>query len=247
MDIDSRGKLRREFAWQRALLPLMRGTLVVLAAFFFVSTLVELYTIQGRIDEVPAVAATPVIDAQLLRDPAFSSAERIELLRWQTLSALEQGIVARRYHQANMHLMSRLWIQYIGFITGMILCMVGAAFVLGRLRDDTASQLNAEAEKWKLAFASSSPGLFMLVLGTGLMLATIFVNHAIRVEDVPLYLGGNVPGAAAPSAAAPPAPWPQARAPAGAAQGEDPMADLAAKLRRADEAASPGAPAPARP
>jgi hypothetical protein len=45
--------------------------------------------------------------------------------------ALERELIARRYDQVNLTVTTRLWTRLMGFITGMILALVGAAFVLG--------------------------------------------------------------------------------------------------------------------
>jgi hypothetical protein len=96
--------------------------------------------------------------------------------------------VQQRYHQANVILMARIWTTYLGFVTGMILAVVGAAFILGKLREQ-ASEISGKAENWQVSIASTSPGLIMVVLGSALMLVTIMTHHQINVTDRPLYFG----------------------------------------------------------
>jgi hypothetical protein len=47
-------------------------------------------------------------------------------------AVLEADALQRRYHQANANMLARVWTRQLGFITGMLLALVGAAFILGR-------------------------------------------------------------------------------------------------------------------
>ena len=66
--------------------------------------------------------------------PTYDAALRAR--RARDALALEQELVARRYEQANLMLSTSLWTRLMGFITGMILALVGAAFILGKLQED---------------------------------------------------------------------------------------------------------------
>jgi hypothetical protein len=68
-------------------------------------------------------------------NPEMSHDQRLMAAVMAILSSLETNIVERRYHQANVSLMSRVWTRYLGFVTGMVLAMVGSIFILGKLRE----------------------------------------------------------------------------------------------------------------
>lgn len=178
---------RREAAWQSKLLPLMAGMLVFLALFFLFVTLYQVSDLARHVTEAPQLDLKAAL-AGLDRVPDGAGAnERLLRATWRTLAELEAHAIARRYHQANLLLMTRLWTRYLGFITGMILALVGAAFILGKMRE-TASTLDAQSTAGKVTVASSSPGLILAVLGTALMITTILVDPRIDVQDGPLYL-----------------------------------------------------------
>ena len=101
--------------------------------------------------------------------------------------ALEMYVLERRYHQANVLLMSRVWVRYLGFITGMILALMGAAFILGRLREPS-SKLGAELAAGKFSFEGASPGMFLAGLGVILMIVTIVTHHRIETTDGSVYM-----------------------------------------------------------
>ena len=161
-------------AWQEKLLPFMRGMLLFLTAFFIVATLYQAYSVQSRIitlgrDELPALAGAPD-----------------NVPDWRVRVALEGYAMRLRYQHSSLILMSRAWIIYLGFVTGMILAMVGASFILGKITE-AESQLAAKAQGAELSFKSASPGLVMAVLGTVLMISTMVVRADVTVTDAPLY------------------------------------------------------------
>lgn len=183
-------------AWQRSLLPLMAGLLVVLAAFFFAASLYLVIDIKARIESPPEV---PRVELMRVLESGRGDASEMALIM------LEENAIARRYHQANISLMARLWTRYLGFITGMILSFVGAAFILGKMRE-TRTELSAEGTFGKLGLSTTSPGLLMVAMGTILMMTTILHHPRIDLNDAPVFLSGAVTTAPAP-ALSPPLPW----------------------------------------
>jgi hypothetical protein len=87
--------------------------------------------------------------------------------------------------------MSAIWSKYLGFMTGMTLALVGAAFVLGQLRTPT-SELGAKGAPFEVSLRSSSPGLVLAVLGVLLMATTIVTQSVVNSNDSPTYLGEGV-------------------------------------------------------
>jgi len=114
--------------------------------------------------------------------------------RLRTSALLEANVIARRYHQANVLLMSRVWANYLGFVTGMTLALVGAAFILGQLQTAT-STLENKTGPAQVSLSTTSPGLALCVLGVILMITTIVSHHDIQTQDVPVYLGKEGVGA----------------------------------------------------
>jgi len=178
-----------EARWQNRLLPMMIVVLIGLAVFFCATTLYQLRFIQQQVLRSPVAAADSTFVRNAERIHSASDPVTLSGLTWSTMATMEANVVARRYHLAHVTLASRLWARYLGFITGMILALVGAAFILGKIREER-SQLDIEGPAiGKFAIASSSPGLIMATLGTFLMMATIVTNPEIKVQDGPVYLG----------------------------------------------------------
>src|SRR6266542_4556 len=193
--------------WQRRLLPLMVGLLVTLTAFVIVASVVQLYYLQTRSEKAPRLDLGPAMASldEIAKDMQSGKLQdqgalnsRIEQARWQTLSILEANVLQRRYHHAGVLLISRIWTRYLGFVTGTILAMVGAAFTLGKLQE-ASSNLGAAGGLWKVSLTTDSPGLVLAALGTALMLATLATSMDLYVNDGPVYLrDGSSAAAEAP-------------------------------------------------
>jgi hypothetical protein len=171
--------------WQKKLLPFMIGMLTVLTLFFFIASIKQIYDLHSRIEQAPELDLNPALNV-LQNNERDASKDKLDSARWKTLSILEGHALQRRYHQANVLLMSRVWTTYLGFVTGMILSLVGAAFILGKLREPE-SKLDAESTLWKFSLTTASPGLILALLGTILMVTTMVTHFDIEVQDGPLY------------------------------------------------------------
>lgn len=187
--MDKSSEERFDSTWQYRLLPLMIRMLVGSAVFFFVASFGQLIYLHSRIE------ASPKFDYSLLACVSDGNSSPIsgslDQQRLRTEAALEANIVERRYHQANVLLMSRVWSNYLGFVTGMILSLVGAAFILGKLRE-TRTDVSGKYASAEFHLASASPGITLCVLGVLLMITTIVVHHDIQTQDVATYIGRDV-------------------------------------------------------
>ena len=176
----------RETKWQKKLLPFMVIVLSLVMLFFFTATAFQLYYLHQRIEQTPALDLNLAL-GDLESNPAGASGEdKLQIGRWKTLSILEGNALQRRYHQANVLLMSRIWTGYLGFVTGMILALVGATFILGKLRE-SESKADAGSAGWKFSVTTTSPGVILALLGTTLMITTIMGHYEIKVNDGQLY------------------------------------------------------------
>ena len=188
--INIKGDIKRSNEqWQTKLLPFMTSIIILLAVFFFITTLLQMIYLQISIANSPQFDVNKSLSG-LQIDSAVNYQQKIEVTRLRSLILLEDVAMAKQYHQANVLLMSRLWISYIGFVTGMILAFTGAAFILGKLIEPP-STLDAASGENKLSFKTASPGLMLCLLGTVLMLATIVVHHQNDVKHVAVYFRDN--------------------------------------------------------
>lgn len=159
---------------------------LVLVACFFIASIVQLAYLHQKILASPGTDLRESLSVLANNGEPTSAAIGTDP-RLYSQVVLEMYVLERRYHQANVLLMSRVWVRYLGFITGMILALMGAAFILGKLREPS-SKLGAELATGKFSFEGASPGMFLAGLGVILMLVTIMTHHPITVTDGPVYM-----------------------------------------------------------
>ncbi|MBK6629340.1 MAG: hypothetical protein IPJ87_01910 [Flavobacteriales bacterium] len=120
-------------------------------------------------------------------DSTLSVDQRFALEQWRTLALLEQEVVARRYEQAGLLLVSRILVKYLGLLTGMIMAIAGSIFIIGRIREE-ATRVSGEWQQAKVAVRSSSPGILFGLMGAALMGLAIVHHQGVTTQDSPLYL-----------------------------------------------------------
>ena len=180
------------YAWQKRLLPFMVIVPSVLAAVFIWIATVQMMKFNTLLDTKP----DPSFIGKMIPNPTDPGTDgnlrnNLAYYRWLTLTHLEQESLYRRYNQGGLLLMSRIFTKYLGFFTGMILAIVGAVFIIGKLSEDS-TQMSGKTGQLSFSLASSSPGIIFAFLGTILMITTILQHSEITIQDSPLYL--SAPG-----------------------------------------------------
>jgi hypothetical protein len=165
----------------------MSGLLVLLAAVFIVISTMQTRELQTQAGKIDILDMEKTLSEIVQRHQHLGYALNDEQIRWEALAVLEAQSLNRRYSHARVLLTESIWTRFLGFITGMILALIGAGFVLGKLRE-SGSTLAADTSLWKMSVSTASPGLMLAVLGTMLMLSTILVKHEITVNDGMAYL-----------------------------------------------------------
>ena len=188
-------------AWSERMLPWMSRMVLGLTVFFFLASAAQLAYLHYEITNAPdRKFAIPMQMLQEIQSgdkageegqsaDTSSPDQRLPAAAVAALTLLELSAIERRYHQANVSLLSRVWTRYLGFVTGMVLAMVGAAFILGRL--ETASSVaTAKTGAAEFSFTSASPGLILAGLGVVMMITAIVTHHEIQVQDRSIYAHG---------------------------------------------------------
>lgn len=181
-------KNKHLFQWQNRLLPWMISiSTILIGAFILLATIqlnkFEKFIYQGNENKtensIPSPGATTT-DSLLKKD--------MDYLKLYSLVKMEEHSINRRYNQGGVLLMSRIYIKYLGFFTGMILAIVGSVFIISKLKEDVSEIEGSIQDKTKFRLISSSPGIIFGLLGTALMMTTILTHSEINVKDMPLYL-----------------------------------------------------------
>jgi hypothetical protein len=167
-----------EARWQRQLLPFLVGSLGVLTVFLCATIALETRYIQRRMESALEVDLRPAANQEFRTNGAF---------------LLEANLIERRYRAATVAALSRVYLVFLGFGTGMVMTLVGATFILGKISEQETS-IDGEGSSFKASLRSGSPGVILAFFGTALMLSTIFSKTDISVSDRAVYMGGGFEG-----------------------------------------------------
>jgi hypothetical protein len=177
-DVPAQNVDRRELAaWRRLLLPVAIAVIFAGSAIFIWISNGQFADLKTSIEASSGGNDIPRVIASFQAVPGDNGA----------VQAKVQLLMAERAQRANLSrasasLLLSLWTRNMGFVTGMILAMVGATFILSRL-DDAGSQLSAEQGTLKGSLTTSSPGIVLAVLGTVLMVMAMSVRYTETGKD----------------------------------------------------------------
>jgi hypothetical protein len=174
----SQNQLKNELKWLTRMLPFITKIILALIIFFFSATVYQLFSLNNRVDNAPQLT----VEQSLLENVSDKDTH----YQWKTLIVLESHALQQRYHQANVLLMARIWVRYLGFVTGMMLAIIGAIFVLGKLRESNTEM--AVGGSVQVQIVTQSPGIILVLLGSTIMLTTILNHPRISVMDAPIYI-----------------------------------------------------------
>ena len=139
----ARREAAREVAlWQRLVLPVMVVVLLGAGLFFAWAIIKEVRNLYPRLEQAPATLEAQFDKFEAGRPEAATDPS---YLRFKTLALLEVDALQRRYKQANAAMLARVWTRQMGFLTGMLMALVGSAFILGRIEIGQTT-LSAEAQ-----------------------------------------------------------------------------------------------------
>lgn len=175
-------------SWQKKLLPWLIIMPTILMLLFIYLATRQMQKFNTVIDAKSESVIDKIIPSS--SDTSLNNRLRgnMDYIRWVTLARMEEKSLDRRYSQGGLLLASRIFTKYLGFFTGMILAIVGAVFIIGKLQESTSDIESAVGDQMKLKIVSSSPGIIFGVLGTVLMLSTILQHTEIELKDQPLFL-----------------------------------------------------------
>jgi len=168
--------------WQTRMAPFMTFAIVATAIYFSIVVIWKFDAIEARLEKQPA--ETALAWSGTIKPQTYD--QQLRLVRIQAAYALEREVLARRYNQAGIAFETRLWTRFMGFVTGMVLALVGAAFVLGKLHTDR-NELEAGAKGFSLTLRSASPGVMLAVLGTVLMVISIAIQATAITSEKAVY------------------------------------------------------------
>jgi hypothetical protein len=164
------------------LIPVVLGIPVFFLILFIVVSMIQLREINSRIEEGQSQTVKEMMNRMAPKD-SLSEIHR----QFLTLAVLEEESLSERYRQGHYSLVSRSFRQFLGFFTGIIMVIVGAVFVLLKLREKIDVDAS-KAEGWKFTLVTNSPGVVFGIVGAVLISLASTTDDKISVRDAGLYL-----------------------------------------------------------
>lgn len=153
---------RRSRQWQRRLLPLMIGFLVLFGLIYVGELVYEVFVMNEFTQDLQDPSANKGI-MQLLQDD-----KALETERKANLMMLANSF-HRVHRQTSVAVLSRVIARHSGAFTGMVLSFIGCVFIIGKLNDASGDDLSVEASHVKAHVLSTSPGLVLALIGAALV------------------------------------------------------------------------------
>lgn len=175
--------------WQNRLLPwlIIMPSLLVLVFIYLATQQVNRFNKALEVKEKSVSETILASDSSGLKNLKGN----LDYIKWMTLTKMEEESINKRYYQGGLLLLSRIFIKYLGFLTGMIIAIVGSVFIIGKLSEDSSKIEGSAGEQIRFSIISSSPGIIFGILGTALMIGTILQHNDITVQEQPMYLNPN--------------------------------------------------------
>jgi hypothetical protein len=176
-----------EREWQRRTMPWMLGLLMFLSVVFILASIAGAATVRSDfLTERQHYVDSALLD---LRGTVKASRieDRVEAARFLTLASLDARLIELRHHRTSSLVLASIWTRFMGYLTGMILALIGAIFVLGRIRDSSATTISGGQQGFQGSMTTTWPGLILAVLGTILMLASSQIRTAGSQQEAPVY------------------------------------------------------------
>lgn len=177
--------------WQKKIMPFLIIVPSILIVTFICLATWQASSFQTHIENKEKKSIHNYLPNPLDEKASGNFKNNISYIKWLTLADMEEQSLQQRYDQGNMLLLSRIFIKYLGFLTGMILAIVGAIFIIAKLSEDKSEVEGSTSKTISFKLSSSSPGIVFGVLGTILMISTIMQHTEISIKDSPLYLNGQ--------------------------------------------------------
>lgn len=174
--------------WHQRIFPIVSAIILTLTVAFAISSYFQLEKISEQLQKSPDINLTQLFKATLTAEGITQGIDNGDFLpQWAAEVQIENGLINKRYHQANAILATRIWSKYISTICGLIMICIGSIFIVAKLNEEV-SGISGEAQSIRLSLKTSSPGVILCLLGTILIVVSLVSTPAITVQDANVYL-----------------------------------------------------------
>lgn len=168
-EIVAKAQPRGRAGWQRRLLPFALMVVFGASAYFMWTSLSQFTAMKVSVER-------SFVDDRIVPLIAQSAPKGTGDATPQVRLMMEERAQRADLTRAGASLLISLWTRNMGFVTGMLMALIGAIFILSRI-DDAGSTLEAGQETLKGSLKTSSPGIVLAVLGTVLMVLAMTTRY----------------------------------------------------------------------
>ena len=180
-DTPTRAESASVILWHRQLLPWIVGGILLIVAAFAGFSAVQISHLEGRFQKADELAESADFVDVLKGEAAEQSTDIAYLM-------LERENLSRRYHYATTLASAQIALAYSMIMTGMVMSVIGALFVLGKLTTEAGNTVNGTLQQMSISFVSSSPGLVLALFGALISLSSQFFNVKVPLRDGAVYV-----------------------------------------------------------
>jgi hypothetical protein len=182
--------------WQYHLLPFMKWFIVALTAAFFAFSAVDLDQVNDFIeaadqDHPHDVSKDKTASNSTMQPASVSEIPPVLMTQEEyfkiRLLGLETELVDKRFHLESAVLMSRIVVKQLSFITGIVMALLGALFILGKL-SELPSKVEGGTAQWHVGINSASPGLILSFFGTVLLVISLSSEINLDTREHAVYV-----------------------------------------------------------
>jgi hypothetical protein len=173
--------------WQKSLFLIGFVFLLFVFGTFVVTSIINISKVQDSISGAPILSDSTIIHL-------YRELGTVPIAESASFMLLENQMVKKRYHNANVILNAQIYIKFLGFITGMIISVIGALFVLGKYREyPVHTNISGSKIPVNIMLQTTSPGIILCLIGSAIMLSSIFHSPAHYVKDEAIFFKYIVP------------------------------------------------------
>lgn len=139
-------------------------------------------------DQLDSVSQAPEasVDRKRTSGQLFSDLQPDTFMR----VLLEVKLMSDVSRQIEASLLSRAWLRFTTILFGGICLIVGAVFILGNVQTGRANMEANFRDEFSVQFAANSPGLFLVLFGTALILTSGAFDKPIKSTRPATYILG---------------------------------------------------------
>jgi hypothetical protein len=121
-------------------------------------------------------------DREMLSDLKIKDADGDDHIKIAFIKA-QLLLINKRYEFSTRFARANAFVKYIGFMVGTLLTILGTMIVIRGVRESAITTEIEAAQKARVKFITSSPGIFIVFAGTLIIMSTVLKTSESNLKD----------------------------------------------------------------